>query len=140
MSDSAALFALYESLWRGEGSAWSDGDVAFTPFDDYAILREQGEIRAHWNGRRAGWALAKAEVRPLVDWRECETALSVLRAALTLRPRDGRADQRRDLRLVIGARQDGARWKLVHLAEAPAAALVDMIVGYQAEAAGRVAP
>lgn len=140
MSETAPLFALYEALWRGEDSVWSDGEIAFMPFDDYAILREAETVTRHWRRRRDAWALTAADFTPLASWAENHVHMTIGRLTLTLRPREGGAEQRRDLRFVITARQHGERWRLIHVAEAAEAALVDMIGGYHAEAAGAIAP
>lgn len=142
MSETAPLLALYQLLWRGDGEdLWDQSDIAFTPFDDYAILRDGDLIAQHWRRRRAEWRLTALDFSPLANWHEKEIHIAVGRLTLTLRPGASPVSQKRDLRLVIAARGgDAGAWRLVHVAEAAEAALVAMISGYHAEATGRFRP
>lgn len=133
MSEAAALFSLYEALWRGE-DPWAAQPIAFAPYDRYAVYTEKQAALSHWRVRLSETALLGAQFTPLAAW--AEEPAKIACGALRLRTRDRNGQmQTRDLRLVLaGLRDEAGGWTLVHAAEAMEAALIAMIAAYRAEA------
>jgi hypothetical protein len=136
--EARALERAWEALWEPRAiDRWAVAPraLAYVPFDATAILNSREAIAVHLNRRRTHAALASTQWQWLTVWTDPDAVVACAQLQFELVRTLTAEREARVVRILIAAVRDGGRLRLVHLAEAPPAAIVELIRDYHAHAA-----